>query len=263
MRKITEVFLLITMFHLMFHVGTMGQHQVITSQGDTLNCAYVEVDLEMEEVICQQSSNDSVLVFNPDLVTAINYHFYPKYTDIKHPSIVAYASIGIITGTYTSAFGNIETQPILADGLKRGADYSVGVQYFRNSIFGLAMGGNIVHFKNKRDTVWAQESFFTGGLGVAYISKSVFNEIFFSGEALLTYSDYKTKGEMPSFSFSEQNQLWGLQTSATVNYHIAESLLMCFTGKLHFLNKQPDQTGNVTNINLALLEMNMGFRWMW
>ncbi|MDY0279567.1 MAG: hypothetical protein RBR35_03265 [Salinivirgaceae bacterium] len=241
----------------------LGQHRVITALGDTLNCSYIEVDLEMEEVVCQEFMTDSVYVFNPDLVTSIKYHFFPKFPNLKQPNLIVSANIGIAITTYLSAMGNIETQPILVDGMKRGVNYNMNLEYYHNAPLGLAVGANYLFFKNDKDTVWAQESFKTAGIGVSYLSKGYINELFIMAQAIITYSDYQTKGNMPSFTFKEHNTLWGLQTSGSVNYHITELVLMSFGGKLHFMHKKPHQVEKVTNINLAIFEMNLGFKWMW
>jgi hypothetical protein len=105
------------------------------------------------------------------------------------------------------------------------------------------------------------ERFNNVGLGIAYCSKSVTNELFATAQLLFTYSDYKTKGKIPAYEFQGKNQLFGANLSATLNYHITEHLLLGFSGKLQFFDKKPSQPKK-TSVNLGVFEVAMGFSWI-
>lgn len=190
-------------------LGLLGQHQVITTKNDTLNCSEIEFNLEMEEVYCQLASSDNVLLFSPDDIATINYHFYPKYPDLSHPRFIVRTGIGIAISNYVQAFGNISTQNILKEELKRGAHFTIGGQYYINrSLFGVAAEYGHMWFKQSYDSIntWAMERLNNVGVGVAYCSKSVTKELFVTAQLLLTYSDYKTKGKFRLTSFKERTK---------------------------------------------------------
>ena len=256
-------FLNIVLLLLVFSYRGFAQHQIITNKGDTLNCSQIDIYQELHEIQCYQLVSDSVLIINPDNVISIKYHFYPKYPNLKQPSLLIKGGIGISMSNYKKAFGNIETQPILADGLKRGTTYSVDVRFFNRSILGVATNASYTIFKNERDSTWAEEYIKTMGIGIAYCSKSVKNELFITGQAVLTYSDFCTNGQIPTRSFSGNNQLFGLQVGGTINYHITETVLFSLGGKLHIQNKEPHQTEKITNITPTLFEIGMGFSWFY
>ncbi len=241
--------------------SVIGQHQVVTVKGDTLNCANVEFDMEMDEVRCRQFQTDSVLSFRTDDVSDIKYHFYPKYPDLKSPRLFIHSGISIAMSNYTQAGGNITTQPILADGLKRGIGYSLGIQWYTRNQLGIAVQAGYFSFKNDRDSAWAEESIKMAGAGIAWCSPNVSKELFAGAQLLFTYADYQTKGKVPSNEFSGHDNLWGLHLSGSLNYHITQSLLLTFSGKMHLFNHVPLESEN-PKINLGLFEIGMGFAWI-
>ena len=264
MRTVKPFFYLIFILFVSSPLGLLGQHQVITTKNDTLNCSEIEFNLEMEEVYCQLASSDNVLLFSPDDIATINYHFYPKYPDLSHPRFIVRTGIGIAISNYVQAFGNISTQNILKEELKRGAHFTIGGQYYINrSLFGVAAEYGHMWFKQSYDSIntWAMERLNNVGVGVAYCSKSVTKELFVTAQLLLTYSDYKTKGKIPAYEFQGENQMFGANLSATLNYHITEHLLLGFSGRLQFFDKKPSQP-NKTSINLGVFEVAMGFSWI-
>jgi hypothetical protein len=215
----------------------------------------------MEEVLCLQFSTDSIITLRPDDVSSIKYHFFPKYPNVKQPRFIIQSGIAIAMSNYTPAFGNVSTQPILADGLKRGTDYNLSFQFLNRKQFGIVAMANYISFKNDWDSVWAEETFKTVGAGVAWCSSLVIKELFPTGQVLITYSDYTTRGKIPAKEFHEKNELWGLHFMGTLNYHITENLLLNFSGKIHVFHKKPHQS-RVTNINAGLFEIGMGIGWM-
>ncbi len=240
-----------------------GQHQIITVNQDTLNCSQIEFDLEMEEVVCKLFSTDSVLVFNPDDIVSIKYHYYPKYPYLTQPQLIIRAGIGIAISNYTQAFNNISTQNVLEEELKRGTSFTIGVQYHNRHTLGVAGEYGRMWYKQDKDSSWAVENFNIFGMGISYCGQSITNELFTTAQLLFTYSEYKTKGKIPSNSeeFYGDNQLFGAVISGTLNYHISENLILGFSGKLHFFDKKPSTPSRIS-ITLGVFEIGMGFSWL-
>lgn len=240
-------------------VFLFSQHQVITSRGDTLNCSHVETDLEMERVDCHIFSTDSIAVFNPDNIISIKYHYYPKYPSATIPQMVLEAGIGYSYGNYEQTLGNSPTR-LFADQMKNGTHIVVGVQYHKHRQIGIATQCRNTWFSHDIDSMRATDRFNTFGVGAAYCSKAISNELFTTSQILITYSYYTTQGRFSSNSFYKSSHIFGLNISGAINYHISENLTLKFSGNMNIFNKIP--TDNTISLAIGTIELSMGFAWI-
>jgi len=221
-----------------------GQHAVITRQNDTIRCSRIEIDRENDRLECQLFGYpDSMIVLVYSDIKEAIYHLYPRYPNLKYPTFVLMSNIGISFGHYTPGFGNLNSQTLLRDELKRGFGYGTTLSWFNKSRIGLAAQWGGSYFYSDRDSIWGKEQFTHWGLGVSWLSSKIGNDLFFSANAIPTISHYKAEGKILHEYYIGEKTLYGLHLDVSGNFHITEKLSIQLKVFLDAFHKKPDGIG--------------------
>lgn len=237
-----------------------SQHQVVTNKKDTLNCYLIDINDITNVAYCYDTEIDSVYVIPQSDIVSVSYNYYPPYLKIKKPLFAVSSEIGLSLAQYKQAFGNIETQPLLRESLKRGLNFAFDLYFFNRRPFGVVARYAHLRFSDYYlDSTNAKETFNSAGIGIAFGGINISKQLFFTGQILFNYLEYKTSGNIHSFYFSEKNSMWGVQLSSGINIHIIETTMLRFNVGLNVLSKSPAEINNVFKPAIGHINFGLGF----